>query len=56
MLAQEKAEDLYTKFQQYDWDNERGWIPDEVRTKRYINKIIDEIELCEVNFKYIINN
>ena len=46
MSPKEKAEDLITKFHQYDWDEVKGWTPNEQETKKMVGKVIDEIEAC----------
>jgi hypothetical protein len=44
MSAELKAKELYDKFQQYDWHKDDGWMPDNLETKKTVNKVIDEIE------------
>lgn len=41
--AKEKAIQLYTKFQVYSWDEERGYIPDDDATKKIVLFHIDEV-------------
>ena len=38
-----KAETLYNTFQQYRWDEKNGYMPDDVETKKVVEKVIDEI-------------
>ena len=42
----EKARDLITKFHQYEWDQEKGWMPDDKATEKIVCAVIDEIETC----------
>lgn len=43
MTPKEKAGELYTKFQVYDWYEIDGYITDDITTKRIICEFIDEI-------------
>lgn len=43
MEAKEKALEFYNKFQQYYWDENNGWMPDDKETKKLCEKIIQEI-------------
>ena len=44
MTPKEKAEQLFTDFQQYYWDRDIGWMPDELKSKEMALKVVDEIE------------
>jgi len=50
MSAKEKAEDLLEKFEQYEWDDDKGYMPSDKETKKAVNKVIDEIELQAENW------
>lgn len=50
MKAKLKAEVLFDKFQQYKWDETKGYMPDDEETKKEVNKVIDEIELQAENW------
>lgn len=43
MDSQEDALRLFEKFHQYDWDEEKGWVPNEQESKKMAEKVIDEI-------------
>lgn len=43
MSPKEKAIELIDKFHQYEWDQEKGWMPDKKETKKMVEKVIDEI-------------
>jgi len=45
-----KAEDLLEKFQQYEWDEDNGYMPSDKETNKVVNKVIDEIELQAENW------
>lgn len=53
MTPEEKAKELFTTFQQYDWDNEIGFIPSEEESKKMASKVIDEIERQAENWGVI---
>lgn len=44
MSAEQKALELFESFHQYDWDEEKGWMPNEEESKKMASKVIDEIE------------
>ncbi|AGO48539.1 hypothetical protein Phi18:3_gp027 [Cellulophaga phage phi18:3] len=48
--AREKAKDLIQKFEQYEWDNDNGYMPSDNETRKSVNKVIDEIELQAENW------
>lgn len=50
MSPEEKAKELFTTFHQYDWDEERGWMPNDTESKKMAGKVIDEIELQAENW------
>jgi len=50
MSTKEKAEDLLEKFEQYEWDDDKGYMPSDKETKKAVNKVIDEIELQAENW------
>jgi ribonuclease HII len=50
MSTREKAKDLLEKFEQYEWDDDKGYMPSDIETKKAVNKVIDEIELQAENW------
>jgi len=50
MSTKEKAEDLLEKFEQYEWDDDKGYMPSDKETKKAVNKVIDEIVLQAENW------
>jgi hypothetical protein len=50
MSPREKAAELYTKFQQYHWDETDGYMPDHDQTIKTVNLVIDEIETQAENW------
>lgn len=50
MTPKLKAEDLLETFEQYEWDDEKGYMPSDKETKKAVNKVIDEIELQADNW------
>ena len=50
MNTKEKAEDLLETFEQYEWDDDKGYMPSDKETKKAVNKVIDEIELQAENW------
>lgn len=43
MIPKEKAKELYDVFQQYRWDEEDGYMPCDIETKKMANKAVDKI-------------
>jgi len=41
--VQWKAQDLFTRFQQYYWDDTLGWMPDEDASKKMAVMVVEEI-------------
>jgi hypothetical protein len=50
MSPREEAAELYTKFQQYYWDETEGFMPDHDQTIKTVNLVIDEIETQAENW------
>jgi ribonuclease HII len=50
MSTREKAKDLLEKFEQYEWDDDKGYMPSDIETKKAVNKVIDKIELQAENW------
>lgn len=44
MTPRQKAAELYTTFQQYDWDEVEGFVPAHNQTVKTVGLVIDEIE------------
>jgi hypothetical protein len=40
-MEKEFYKKLYDNFQQYEWDNESGFIPSETETKKTVSKVIE---------------
>jgi hypothetical protein len=55
MTPKEKAMYLYNKFQLYRWDEIDGFLPDDIETKKFLLKLVDEFNVL-IKFRIVNKN